>query len=83
MPAPAVLENLDRERKDLPNEEAIYLVAPDENVSTTTCSEVLYVHTYVLYIVCVCVCVCVRVCMRACVIVLPAALRAECQQNHW
>ena len=56
MPAPAVLENLDRERKDLPNEEAIYLVAPDENVSTTTCSEVLYVRTYVL-----CVCVCVRV----------------------
>lgn len=26
-----VLENLDRERKDLPNEEAIYLVAPEEN----------------------------------------------------
>ena len=33
-----VLENLDRERKDLPNEEAIYLVAPDENVSPSIVS---------------------------------------------
>ena len=44
--ARTVLENLDRERKDLPNEEAIYLVAPEENVSLSAL-QLLSLHVYV------------------------------------
>lgn len=44
--AHTVLENLDRERKDLPNEEAIYLVAPEENVSLSAL-QLLSIHVYV------------------------------------
>ena len=70
--AHTVLENLDRERKDLPNEEAIYLVAPEENVSLSALQSLsilcMYVrNTYIQYhtyvIVCVCVCVCVLQCI--------------------